>query len=91
MSNQKSDPRAALHRRVAKMIKKMQTDPRSLDVAQIEWVNKIAATAAEFEGEGYSPRQCEVVADIYKAYRQKNNAGGTQAKLNNASVIQGSF
>ena len=78
-----------LHKRIQKMIKQMQADSKGLESDKIEWVNKIALTASEFESGGFSNRQCEVISDIYKSYKQVKVH--KSKKQNNNNVVQGNF
>ncbi|GEM_PF-4654165 len=81
----------ALHKRIEKMIRQMQENPKNLEAYKIEWVNKIASTAAEFESGGFSNRQCEVINDIYKAYKQCKKHKPSILKDAKRTVIQGEF
>ena len=53
------------------MIAKMLASPEMLEDSQVEWVQKISTTASDFDHfNGFSPRQCEVISDIFKSFKR---------------------
>lgn len=76
------------------MIAKMLSQPSVLSEGQLEWVQKIATTADEFDHfKGYTPRQCEVIAGIYKDFKKENSPQKIFPIVTdtNEGVIQGNF
>lgn len=53
------------------MVDEMLKNPKRLTETELDWVKKIDKTTAGFRNTEFTPRQCEVIIDIYDRFRER--------------------